>query len=92
LKGVSPQNIVFFIDTTVRTSNLTKSRIFNDAMKHAQENVKYMQSFGSDAVKEWPSVAYQWIVLKLCILKLSGSIVDPETRYSEFFRGVSLSL
>jgi hypothetical protein len=54
--------------------------------------MKYMQSFGSGAVKEWPNISFQWIVLELCIRELFGWNVDPETRYPEFFRGFSLSL
>lgn len=58
MHDVATQNIVFFIVTTVRTPNLTKSRTFNGTIKHAQGNMKYMQSFDSDSVKEWLNVAF----------------------------------
>jgi hypothetical protein len=41
--------------------------------------MKYIQSFGSNAVKEWPNVAFQWVVLQLSIREFSGSNIDPET-------------
>lgn len=59
LHDAATQNIVLFIVATARTPNLTKSRTFNGTIKHAQGNMKYIQSSDSDAVKEWPNVAFQ---------------------------------